>query len=220
MKVAAQKAAQEVGKEVIKKGMQEVAKKSTTEVAKESGKKLGKEIVHSTVDHIAEESDVPVLKGSTRLVSAVNKLGTNFRDTGRIGDSQKLRRNMIKNGAEQIADTQAHHVVPDEAFRKHAVGQKMIENHGTEIIDKAENGILLPNSPQSRLDPRLSNLPVHKGPHPKYTNNVLGQMDKMETALTNKYGSLDNVPKDVLDKQFAKLQNNLIKSMQNQEVLR
>ena len=102
--------AKKVAQEVAKKSVQEVGKKATNEISKGMGKKVGKEVVHSSVDTLAEESEVSVLKGSTRTTGGLRKIMSNpaskdLSNVGRIGDSQNLRRNMVKSGLENIPNT-------------------------------------------------------------------------------------------------------------------
>jgi len=225
LSAAAIAAAKEIGKEVAKKSVEELAKKGATEVAKEIGKQSGKEVLHTAVDTLATESDVPALSGAIRafngLKGAAQKLSTSgLNESARIGNSTALRENMVKSGAENVAKTQAHHIVPDEAFRKHSLGHKMTERFGTDYIDKAENGMLLPESLDAKTDSRLSSLPVHRGSHPNYTNRVMGQMDRLQNALEQRYGDLNSVPDSVLDKQFTKLQGNLKIAIENDQSLR
>ena len=212
-----------VGKEVTKEIAKELVKQVSKEITKEVGKTVKKEVVHSASDGLAEESDTPVLRGATRTVGGLGKTVSgvsNFDGNERLLDSTKLGRSLEKAGVERPLGTQAHHVIPSEVLEKHPLGKVCVDKLGKEYFDKAENGIFLPSIAEAKLDPRLSNLPIHRGPHPNYTERIQRQMDKMQNALEKRYGDLDSVPTDVLDKQLYKLQTNLKTSIENDLSLR
>lgn len=212
--IAAQKAAQEVGNEVAKKVVQEIEKKGTTEVAKEVGTKIAKEVVHSSVDILAEESEVSVLKGATRPMVVVSDLGDN-----RLLNSTKLSKNLVNSGIEKILGFQAHHLIPSEILEKHSLGKILIEKFGTGYFDKSENGMFLPGK-HADLNSQTNILPRHFTKHEVYSNHVSDNFTKLQNALEKKYGTLDLVPIEVLEKQIEKLQKNLKQSIVNDPSLR
>jgi hypothetical protein len=122
--------------------------------------------------------------GIIKLVSSLQKLTpidiqTNNLKSPRLieGKSQKLKKNLVANGAEYIEGYQAHHIIPSSVADKSELMLNAIEKAGFDI-DCADNGIFLP---KDISDYEL--LPSHKGSHPNYSNYA-------EDVLNHKWDEL------------------------------
>ena len=138
----------------------------------------------------------------------------------RVLYSTKLGKNMEKDGIERPEDCQAHHLIPDEVVRKHPILQYLRKQYGDLYFDKAENGIFLPSKRNTNHPTYLKSLPTHRGPHPRYTQQVILRLNKLEGKLIEKYGSLEKVPLSILEKKIKQLQNNLKKVLEKDLSLR
>ena len=184
-------------------------KEATKQVGKELLKQAGKEALHQTVDHLAEECEVSVLRGSSRALAGVAALKVERKSGG-------LERSMNKSGIEKPpVKVQAHHLIPLEAFKKTKIGQECIKRFGSEYVDKAHNGKYLPADTTAKKHPSLSNYPIHNRRHDNYSNHVCERLNTMNKQLSKKYGSLEAVPDAVLDKKMKTLQSNLDKMLAN-----
>ena len=124
---------------------------------------------------------------------------------------------MKEAGIERVENCQAHHLIPDEVVREHPLTRKLCKEKGTEYFDRAENGIFLPST-KDNVHPSVKDLPRHRGSHPKYSQMVRQKLNRLEKALVNKYGSLENIPSNVLEVKIQKLQTKLKQSIENHRV--
>jgi hypothetical protein len=65
-------------------------------------------------------------------------------------------------------------------------------------IDNPSNGVYLAESPADRVAGLSDNLPTHSGSHPTYNALATREADGVMARLLQRYGSLDNVPPDIL----------------------
>lgn len=135
-------------------------------------------------------------EGVAAAASSAGKEGTKTESAGRIVDSQELKRNLLEAGEPCPAHHDAHHLIPNEACRDHALAQKAMEQAGYDP-DRAKNGIALPES-KAVKEAAHSDLPVHCGGHPQYNQLALTEGNSIMARLIDRYGSLDAVPDAVL----------------------
>jgi hypothetical protein len=130
---------------------------------------------------------------------------------GRIVSSQELKWNIIETGEVRPARHDAHHKIPNEALRDHALAQEALGRGGYDP-DRAENGLFLPESEGVR---EASDLPIHKGGHPQYNQLALAEGNSIEARLIERYGALDAVPDLVLDKAMSEWERRMDAHVRN-----
>ena len=96
------------------------------------------------------------------------------------------------------AHHQGHHVVPDQVVRDHPLFLEARRRPRPYNVDQKSNGAYLPDAPGYRV-PNAPELPVHNGAHPKYTMLAVREANLVQQRLIERYGSLRNVPDDVLE---------------------
>ena len=102
---------------------------------------------------------------------------------------------------------QAHHLIPDEVARTHPLAQAA-KARGVPPwdVDNPDNGVALPGSPEKV---GTTGLPVHRGSHREYTDHARDALKASKDGLEEQYGSLDNVPPEVLVQTMKTLEKQL-----------
>ena len=123
----------------------------------------------------------------------------------RVGSPQALRRNLEAAGQEAPEGAQANHQVPREAMRDHPLGKAIREALGDGCVDEARNGEFLPRDELARSGFENGNeLPLHRGAHPVYSQHVYEAGTRIAEQVRDRYGSLEDAPREVLDKAYDK----------------
>lgn len=106
---------------------------------------------------------------------------------------------LAANIGSRPARHQAHHVVPDQVVRDHPLFD-MARRRGRPPydLDNAGNGAYLAETPADRVAGISDSLPTHSGSHPTYSSLATREADGVMGRLIQRYGSLDNVPPEML----------------------
>jgi hypothetical protein len=90
---------------------------------------------------------------------------------------------------------EAHHLVPDAVVQDHPLFEAARTRGSPPYdLDRASNGIYLPNTDADRIPGVTDHLPVHSGSHPQYNLLAQREADRVFNKLINEFGSLDKVP--------------------------
>lgn len=117
--------------------------------------------------------------------------------TERLSDPVLMRANFkAKYGRASKPGYQIHHLVPDNLVRSHPLGQAA-ERLGVNL-DRGNNLVELPGK-TAHVTEGAKDV-GHWSSHPKYDAIVTPLLTASQKALEKAYGSLDAVPKDVMEK--------------------
>jgi hypothetical protein len=98
---------------------------------------------------------------------------------------------------------QIHHLIPDSVVRDHELTQLAMKKAGYNL-DESSNLLAMPYTGDALKNAKVQI--AHLGSHPKWSNYVKSQLDEAVRKLEKKYGSLDNVPANVLRQEMKKLE--------------
>jgi hypothetical protein len=101
----------------------------------------------------------------------------------------------------EMERTQIHHIIPDKVMRNTELG-RAARAAGYDL-DRAENLMALPN--RRTFDPAKDAV-GHWSKHSKYSKAVESKMEDVARRLKDQYTSLENVPKDVLEREMRKIE--------------
>jgi hypothetical protein len=130
---------------------------------------------------------------------------------GRLSNSQKARRNYEESGGTLNDGDQAHHVNTDKNVREHELNKVAREKIRYDL-DRTSNLEAFPN--EDKVYPGGGKI-LHRGSHPRWREHADEVLDRFQTRLEAKYGSLDKVPKNVLEDTMKGVENQLRKDLQN-----
>lgn len=130
---------------------------------------------------------------------------------GRLSNSQKARRNYEESGGTLNNGDQAHHVNTDKNVREHELNKVAREKIRYDL-DRTSNLEAFPN--EDKVYPGGGKI-LHRGSHPRWREHADEVLDRFQTRLEAKYGSLDKVPKNVLEDTMKGVENQLRKDLQN-----
>jgi hypothetical protein len=89
--------------------------------------------------------------------------------------------------------------VPDQVVRDHPLFDAARRRGRPPYdLDDAGNGAYLAESPADRVAGVSDTLPTHSGSHPRYSALATDEADDVLGRLVERYGSLDDVPPDML----------------------
>jgi hypothetical protein len=125
--------------------------------------------------------------------------------SGRLSNSGKARSNHEEAGGHLNEGDQAHHHNTDNQVRNHPLNKVAREKTGYDL-DRATNIEAFPSA--DKVYPEGPQV-LHRGSHPNWDKHAANVLDRFETALEKKYGSLDKVPKDVLEKTMESVETRL-----------
>jgi hypothetical protein len=101
----------------------------------------------------------------------------------------------------EMERTQIHHVIPDQVIRNTELG-RAAQKAGYDL-DRAENLMALPN--KRTFDPAKDAV-GHWSKHENYSKAVKLEMEKTAKDLKSKYHTLENVPKEVLQREMKRIE--------------
>lgn len=111
---------------------------------------------------------------------------------------------------------QAHHVVPDEIVRDHPLfDAARRRGQPPYAVDDASNGVYLAEGEQFRVVGVSDDLPLHSGSHREYNELARTEADQMSNALIRDYGSLGQVPPEVLSNAAHEVQERMWTHLQS-----
>lgn len=113
--------------------------------------------------------------GPNKGVENIMKEGAEEGSSNRISGSGALTRSL--GGARP--NHQAHHIIPDAVVRSHPLMQ-IAKNSGYNL-DEAHNGIMMPCNDEGKNT--TSNLPIHRGSHPLYNQEVSAYLTIQDARL-------------------------------------
>jgi hypothetical protein len=125
--------------------------------------------------------------------------------SGRLSNSDKARSNHEEAGGTLNDGDQAHHVNTDKTVRNHKLNKIAREKIGYDL-DRATNIEAFPSA--DKVYPEGPQV-LHRGSHPKWDTHVERVLDRMTGVLKKKYGSLEKVPKGVLEKTMESVETQL-----------
>jgi hypothetical protein len=115
----------------------------------------------------------------------------------------------------EMERTQIHHVIPDQVIRNTELG-KAAQKAGYDL-DRAENLMALPN--KRTFDPTKDAV-GHWSRHDNYSRAVRDEINKTADKLKGKYGTLENVPKDVLEREMKQIETEFRRKLETGDVLK
>jgi hypothetical protein len=101
----------------------------------------------------------------------------------------------------EMERTQIHHIIPDQVIRNTELG-RAARAAGYDL-DRAENLMALPN--KRTFDPAKDAV-GHWSKHENYSKAVKLEMEKTAKDLKSKYHTLENVPKEVLQREMKRIE--------------
>jgi hypothetical protein len=101
----------------------------------------------------------------------------------------------------EMERTQIHHIIPDKVMQNTELG-RAARAAGYDL-DRAENLMALPN--KRTFDPTKDAV-GHWSKHSRYSDTVKARMEAVANDLKAEYGALENVPKDVLEREMRKIE--------------
>jgi A nuclease family of the HNH/ENDO VII superfamily with conserved AHH len=137
------------------------------------------------------------------------------KDDNRISNPYRLRTNYEKAYGKLQEGYQRHHLIPDAVVQDNLLAQEARQRAGYDL-DRASNLIGLPGTAKSYKQSDIEVL--HSGFHSQWNDYVKEELSDRQKVLEGKYGSLDKVPADVLQRTMQKVENQLRGDIQNREL--
>ncbi len=149
-------------------------------------------------------------------------------DNTRISKPGEAKKNVLEDtGVKKIPEGyENNHITPDEVWKNDPLLRQYDKNNGEPGVDKARNLVLMPKNKTAAIDEqenpdvqtlkekgRLLNNINHRGSHGKWNKHVKDTYDRERQKLEKKYGSLENVPKEVLKKTVEGIQDGLMNEL-------
>jgi hypothetical protein len=145
------------------------------------------------------------------------------RASERESNPTEMNRNFKNAYGEKPEGYQIHHLTPDQVWQESKLTQEAAER-GIANVDDAENLIALPGTAKAFNDngAEVTNLEnqdaaaklAHPGSHPRWNDYVKEVLEQKQKDLEARYGSLDNVPDDVLRQAIREIQQELRQAIQ------
>ena len=113
-------------------------------------------------------------------------------------DSRSIsnQRKAVKNLGGPKENHQVHHLIPVAVVRDHPLTQAAMK-HGYKL-DEASNLMYLPSNSKGQRQKESHNLPIHNRSHKPWNKHAENIFNSKLDKLIKIYGSIDNVPDDVL----------------------
>lgn len=220
--MAVQKAVN-ASKQVVKTEILKLMPKNWTQVSKIIGKKYNKSLLPKDYYEKIINGKPAIFrnpgKADDALVAplAIDGSGKIIlkQASDRLSDPVLMRANFrAKFGRDAKAGHQIHHLVPDNLIQSHPLGQAA-EKLGVSL-DRGNNLFDLPGKAAYQSG---GNAGVgHWSSHPKYDALVTPMLNTAQKALEKTYGSLDAVPKDVMEKTMDGIAAKLLKLIEKKKV--
>lgn len=123
--------------------------------------------------------------------------------SARLSDPTRMRNNYTRTYGPLKPGHQIHHLVPDNLMRDHPLGQAAVRA-GVDL-DRARNLMGLPGKTAYQAGGDAG----HWSSHPLFDGMVSVRMTELTKDLERKYGSLDLVPKNVMQRTMDSLADEL-----------
>jgi hypothetical protein len=143
--------------------------------------------------------------GATTRLSDAGRMRTNYEaaltERLKAANPTWTEREVSAAVRTEMERTQIHHIIPDKVMQNTELG-RAAQKAGYDL-DRAENLMALPN--KRTFDPTKDAV-GHWSKHSKYSEAVQDEMTRTADKLKGKYGALENVPKDVLEREMKRIE--------------
>jgi A nuclease family of the HNH/ENDO VII superfamily with conserved AHH len=154
--------------------------------------------------------------------------GRSLGTSNRTSDPYTMKKNAREaKGVEQWPANeglQVNHLIPDNVAQKSPLAQRFNEVNGRDMIDEKENLIVMPEKAAAVTSTnadvqalRETDNITHRGSHANYNQRVKEKLKAEEAKLVDEYGSLENVPKDVIIETFTRVQKELRQELKDSD---
>jgi len=148
-----------------------------------------------------------------RLAVDENGIVVIYTASTRLSSSSKFVRNLEIVYGKMPFNHQRHHLVPDNVVKNSEIYIEAM-SRGLYDVDRAGNGRYLAETAEDFTE-ISQDFPTHLGSHPNYDLEVGKINNTYLNALISKYGTMDNVPTDVLNKTLDAIESGALKVLQD-----
>ncbi len=146
----------------------------------------------------------------------------------RLSNQNEAKKNVLEGtGVKNVPEGyENNHITPDEVWKNDPLLRQYDKNNGEAGVDKARNLILMPKNKTAAINGRenpdvqtleekgrLLNNVNHRGSHGKWNKHVADTYKEEREKLELEYGSLENVPKEILKETVEGIQDGLMNEL-------